>query len=477
MKRRTGFMGMGMMVLLAGSGVTGQLQIQVIDAHDDPFGEEAVEVEAPAVEGHGGGEERVRDVLMFLNGDRMQGKFLGVDGEGWVQFGREDVREPMAFRAEGVYRVELAEGEEEQEAEPMRVALRGGDVISGEVVSMDGETLVLRSGAAGELAVRREMLAGLEPAQRADILYQGPGGREGWEITQGGEEQWTFGKEGLSFEGNHGFAGLLLPELPERFVVEMDLRWRGQLNVQIGLMALDPQNPHSGAWALMLQREHVRMFRYGGRGGQGDLGNTRIEELARKNAMQLALYVDKGQKRISMGVDGQLMYEWLEAKGFRPSGDGLVFMGQHGSQWTVSRVEVRAWDGKFPAADGGAGDQDVLVLVNGDRISGRVTGIAAGRIAVDGEFNVFEFPVERLTEVRFAAGESAELPAVDTPVRVGFGSGDHLTLALREVSGDGLSGRSPVLGEVTLGRGWMTQLDFNWGDERREVLDGARRED
>lgn len=329
--------------------------------------------------------------------------------------------------------------------------------------------MVLRTRYAGDVTMPRKFISAATPLARPDILYEGPGDKTDWVFGHRGEESWTFAENGVSFSGNHGIAGLLLPELPQRFALEVDLAWQGDLNFQMGIMALDPSNPHNGSWTLMLQREYVRLYRYGGQ-KQGELGNTQIAEFAKNRKASLTLLVDKPEKRITFLFNGESVYEWMDPAGFRPSGDGFFLMGQQNSRVRISRIELRSWDGKQPISEETNPEKDVMRLRNGDRISGRIMEIKDQHIRFEGEFSVFDVPIERLEGLEFASAFQAEAPAMVNPVEVILQNGDHFRLELEGYDREFLKGESLLFGSVQTAGAFLKWLECNFGDARREGL-------
>ncbi|MCH8511035.1 MAG: hypothetical protein LAT83_05225 [Kiritimatiellae bacterium] len=411
------------------------------------------------------------DTLTFLTGDQLSGKFLGIDRDEGIRFHHPDAESPILFALKNLHELTFAHAPIPEISESLIMAqLTNGDRISGNVIRMDGEHLILKTRYAGEVNILRSALTRLLPASSGHLLYAGPGEKSDWVFQNTGHANtWVFRDGVMRSDGAQGGVGRKLPALPEQFKIDMDLAWRGMPYIQISLMSQDARNPHSGSWTLMIHGENFRMYRQGGI-GHLDMGNVQVAGFNAKQKSKLSIRVDKPEKRITLLVDDVQAHQWQDPNGFQAGGENLIFQAQQSMPYAISNLTVSVWDGKNTPASASAETSDILELVNGDRISGKLLRIDGQTLKFQNDFTAFDLPLNRVASVNFDKSRqtSARLQQSDVEARI-FG-GDRLTLALASLSPEQLAGDSENLGHVRVKSPHLERLHFNLYDPRKKTL-------
>lgn len=122
------------------------------------------------------------DLLRFVNGDRLDGRFSGMKDATTVIWKREDVSEPMAFKTAQLRQVVFRQG---RAATPLQglssVMLVNGDRVPGNVVSIDEREVAIDTVFAGRVVVPRDKVSSLAPNPLGGkLLYHGPFSTDGW---------------------------------------------------------------------------------------------------------------------------------------------------------------------------------------------------------------------------------------------------------------------------------------------------------
>ncbi|MDB4615156.1 hypothetical protein OAG80_01810 [Akkermansiaceae bacterium] len=124
------------------------------------------------------------DILRFSNGDLMHGSFAGIkDGVLWS---RPDMGQDVRFDFKNLRQV-VFKGGQNQPKEPLSpfVSLLNGDVIPGEIISLDDKTFVLESTLAGRLSIPRNQIKSFTPSPFGGQLhYAGPFTSDNWLIVE-----------------------------------------------------------------------------------------------------------------------------------------------------------------------------------------------------------------------------------------------------------------------------------------------------
>ena len=122
------------------------------------------------------------DLILFDNGDVMHGIFGGIqDGLLWE---RKDIDRPIKFSIPAIRQV-VFKGSSGvvMEKETSFITLASGDRIPGEIVSLDENSLVIKSSIVGDVKIPRKHIKSLSPNPfDGELFYSGPYNSNGWII-------------------------------------------------------------------------------------------------------------------------------------------------------------------------------------------------------------------------------------------------------------------------------------------------------
>jgi len=419
---------------------------------------------------------KAEDVLKFKNGDKLHGILVAASPDEGICWSREDTRSAIRFALANVAEIQLGNVAAPPLRGPRAVAhLTNGDSLSGEIVALSQQTLQFRTWYAGELALKRPMLASLEPGLGTlTVLYAGPNSITEWQqrVNRTGQG-WTFKKGALVASGGSG--GTVIGrdvKLPDTASIECDIGWMGYANVLLLFYAENFENYYnSDCYALQISSGTVYLQRCQRNSGMNNVDQPiNVDSLQRKNKAHIALKVNKQKKTISLFLDGSFVKQWTDRADFAGRGTGLGFVTQ-GQPIRISNIVVSEWDGKLDldaGAPGAAAEEDIVRLINGDKLTGRLDTIANGQLQFATSYARLEVPLTRVAEVLLAT-RNAEMPRRQAnDLRAFFGDGGRLTLALEKLGADTLSGASESFGKAVFQRGAFQRLQFNIYDERKE---------
>lgn len=365
---------------------------------------------------------RTEDTLNFLNGDRLHGRLLSLEGASeLLTWQHKAAPDPMRYQLAALDKLDLlprkAEG---QQAQKSVVQLVNGDRLRGDVVTLDATRLVLKTWYAGTLNIARARLAEVAPAaEQLDLFYEGPtADLAGWtsqnNIIRG---------SGLAYR-NGGLVlplgqpvGRKLPNLPDQVRFEFEVSNYASSYFVFGFFCDSPRSMGGGdAYYLNFygsRMEFQRMMRNEGNRSLGSIDNE--AERRMRNHLLVTILADRKERRFAVLFDGKLMREFSDAQDFKGTGDCIMFQTHQASSMKVSKIKIARWDGKLPKADnssGGAVEQDSLTFLNGDAMSGSVRSITANNVKFETSYAVLDVPLERIARMRFANKLDLALPAL-----------------------------------------------------------------
>jgi len=455
-----------------------QIQIEmadvVVEEAEAADAENAEGVEAPESRDHGSGDAAKgpeSDRLFLLNDDRVSGELVRMDAETGVTWAHPDVEGPVVFGLENLGYVEFSGSFAGDPLESLtRVELTNGDAYRGTVVRMTAEELVLDTPYAGEITLAPSMVRKLEPRSGSLALYEGPGGADEWIVNKNhGQGHWKYRKGALYSDNHNQVAGLALDDFPDKASIEFDLAWRGNPQIHIVVWSQSTTDANEDGYAVMLQNSYVRCYRYSNQRGRQDLGNSHFDMLRQINQARVRLLLNRKEKEIMLFLNGEMVKTWRDQVDGKIVGDAVLLQSSTNSPMKVENMVIREWDGELTQSeDKAAGDQDLLMLTNGDKFSGSLLGIEAGLFRFKNDFADFEVPVDRVDRVNLAPDTRMEPRLNAGDARVRFPTGEEVTLKVGVVGDGVLTGSAEATGEVTLRTEFVTRLTFNPYDERHE---------
>jgi len=406
------------------------------------------------------------------------------------------------------------------------VELINGDKVPGLITALDGDSMTLETGYAGKLRIPRDHIAMLAPNPLGGrVAYYGPFAADDWkmihsEFPDGMPEADAEGKEkeespgrwafsGSAWHWNHKSGGTALIRetgMPERSVLRCDLAWKNRLNLSIALHAdfarpkadekelPKPENrggmhmnPSSmpqlfgNSYVLQLYSNYVTLLRTSvdadgkfaierprsnsGASRLGETGRARIELRSNRRTGEIILFVNDEFTAQWNGLD-LTADEPAGGEVKTGGGPGFGFVAQGGdSPVRISDIIMSEWNGMPDSARSLQMDgQDVVLMANGtDRYSGKVGNLDdQGGILFEGKHGRFRFPLEDVSEIRFAKqslAKTSEPPADNVVLRlapIGAISG-------QPVPGEGpaLGIISPIMGRMDLSLEPSVMIEFN----------------
>ncbi|MCW1925300.1 hypothetical protein OKA05_22260 [Luteolibacter arcticus] len=427
--------------------------------------------------------------ILCVDGSRIRGSLLGVEVDR-LQFEAAFLAAPVPLRLEKVLEVSLPIHRGDSKGDHVAtITLTNGDVLRGELIGIDKDSIKLRTWYAGELTFRRAMVDNLEIQDRPDLIYSGPDGIDGW--TQSEPGTWQFEHGWLRAKGAGSIARNF--ELPAKARFAFDLSWRSNPRFNFLFYTDDITKAHpENAYELIIQggryvQLHKRWSK-GDKSGSNTLGNfANVPELVNKERCRIEMLVDRKTGLIRMLVNGRVAQDWTDPDpdaGLH--GGGMHFSTQDNVQLRVSRIEVTSWDGvlegKPPEQDEGFMDEDDtpqpetdvpvdptrIRLRNNDQIAGEMLGIENSKVKLKTAFGEVNLPVSRLRTFALHTKEQREnwdlyqIPKrYNGDVRAWFPDGGCITFKLEDAGGGKLEGSAQSFGKASFEQKAFARIEFN----------------
>ena len=344
------------------------------------------------------------------------------------------------------------------------------DVMEGELLSLNDEEIMLRTWYAGDLRIKRKMLHSIKVDTEAPAILNGPGRITDWETIESGKAWRIEGKNLISSE--RGAISRELAELPDKIKLQFDYTFELSPYLQLYFFADSGHKftPSTG-YSVRIQGGSTQ-FR---KRINNNIERLQMERAARRRhhfqdnePIQVTLYVDRKEGLFSIYLNGEAASSASDPEPLQDGNWWHLSTLHDGREQVISNFTIRPWNGQLPLENNDlireelpiAGEQ--IELHNGDTIVGDAISIEEGKLRINTEYVPISVPIERIRYFQVTAEDEREEPrAYSEDIRAHFHHGGHVTLQLKEITNETITGYSQVFGEATFDLDAFTQIDFN----------------
>jgi len=429
------------------------------------------------------------------------GSLEGISAQSGVRWKHPGSRQPIEFAPTNLHQVRFAVPRQGAIGSPTSCRFRfaNGDEILGELVTLDGETLVIDSWFGGKLRAPRKELRGISVNGAGNaLIYEGPLNDGGWKFGGSGVVMGGVARPALinpaailggiiGFDGarpavqnpawtfkNNGFistaSGTLGRDfkLPPVVRVEFDMAWKDMPSMRIALYTdVIDRMDYSSGYQFYFSSSYVYLYRRSVNEGGGVMfsatENARVPQMNNRRKVRFELRINKEKETAAIYADGSHIKTW-RVSGAQPEGTGVLFYSQRpDGSLRISNLRVSAWDGREEiSAPTNAISETLVHLANSDRVGGKVNAIKDGKLAFTGPAGELQIPLQRATQIFFPTDTNAPPAAPDARnVRASLVRGDSVTFTLERWEGAEVTGTSANFGKVTLRADSVKNLLFN----------------
>lgn len=365
------------------------------------------------------------DFVRFTNGDVLSGDVEEIV-DGAVAIKPNMAEGKLTIPVGGVKEVVFKDGDEQSSFSTDRLVLVNGESLSGKIEAMADGKVALTMPSSGKVKVDVEKAAAMAFYRGEEVLaeesfdsglpeeMQFVGGR--WRTQKG----WLLQSDSRAVEC---YASVPVTQTGE-ILYEWIVNTKVGNSTGIYFMASDPGLWQERAYFIRIRREYVYIYMC--RNGQEDYCGSRRISLY-KNRNEVRLKYDSGRGRIELWIDRMEVGRWECLAPIR-MGKYIVLRADGTAALDDLNIVRKGGAVRAEAAPVHAGG-DVLMLVNGDEISGKVKGLSERSVsftAYNSE-QVNEIDREKLLTVRFER-KMQKLPrAVSGTVVIVMRNGDRIS--------------------------------------------------
>ena len=419
-----------------------------------------------------------RDVIRFLNADRLHGNITGIKDEK-LELTSPISDDTLRFALDRLAEIRLADRPYKPGEHQAIVELTNGDEFKGDIIDLNDEHLVLDTWFAGELKIERLMLKSLRPnSGLIKILYEGP--KEMSDFVHNGSA-WSMSGNKLVVKNNGSF-GKEFKEVPDKVRYDFTVTWQNYSSFSFKFFS-DTATAATGGngYTMAVRSSNYTLTRYSNEQNQRQLWQKNSGQMVRggSTTQRFTLLADIKGNSFHLLLDDKPFHKWEDTtpEGVIKKGNSIVVYAQQYGNLSISDLKITEWDGREPQVDDAddgdekpiPDDVDVIFFKNSDVATGSINNLKdKKRINLKTEFDDMDIPLKVISAVEFAPEEAERARRMAGDVRATFQDWGSITLELTDIVDGKLKGKSENYGEIEMPLDAFSKLEFNIYDFREK---------
>jgi hypothetical protein len=421
------------------------------------------------------------DVVEFVDGSALHGQMTSMDLEHGLTWVNPEARNPINFRPAHLDFIRFAHAQSVSLSPTCHLWFGNGDDLYGSITSLDNERMGFRTWFGGSMVIPRAAVRAITfLSTHYSVMYDGPYDEGGWVVINNSPKSWTF-HDGAWIGAGQGTLGRDL-NLTNSATVEFDLAWNGLFSLDVGIYCdvMDRLEVNGGSCIVDLTPGKVSLRQVQNMGVPFNLAGVPVPEGEAKNRMHVAIECDKTEGTVSVFINHLLAKTWKDCN-FQGSGTGVLFLQQpnifSSSTLKLSHLKISQWEGRSePETFAAATTNDAIHFVNHDRAVGNIESMQDGRAKLNLAGTVLNIPLERVTQIEFAAATTLAESAGPWQVRAHFPGGGSVSFQLEKWDDKLVSGRSAIFGPLAFQPGAIREMEFNLNRPKEDAVAGETKE-
>jgi hypothetical protein len=422
------------------------------------------------------------DVLEFVDGSMLHGQLQEMDVDHGLAWANPDAKNPIHFRPGHIDFIRFARADAVRFAPSCHLQFANGDDLFGSITSLDSDQLGLSTWFGGTMTIPRSAIRAITLlSKNYAILYEGPYDVSGWIFGIANMPQsWTYHDGWFTSQGT-GTLGREL-NLTNSSTVEFDLRWSGPLELEVQLYTdgLERMEYNNGSCVLQFTPSQILLRQARALGAQRNFGAAPLPDTGGKNKIHVAIQCNQDEGTISVFVNNVLAKVWKEAAGFHTGGSGILFQQEGifgGGSIKLGNLRISQWEGSFdPDTTLTVTNSDSIHFVNHDRASGKIAAIKDGKVTLEFDGTALNIPLQRVTQINFAATNALAESSGPWDVRAHFPGGGSISFQLEKWGDKSISGKSSIFGLLAFQTRAIREMEFNLNRPKDDGITIANRD-
>jgi hypothetical protein len=407
----------------------------------------------------------LHDVLRFDGNYSIPGKLISISPEKKLLWQHPDVDKAIEFKTENIREIILSGGNPRHPPSSLAaIKLTNGDIIKGEIESLDEEKIIVKTWYSDNLKISRKMLKEIHPTCVSTAVYEGPKNISEWMCESGGSNQKVqLSNKTLIIPGNCS-AGRDM-KLPDMAKIEFDIDVIQNSNFNVALYSDKTQRHQSNAYILNIAHNYIYLQRFSRNERSDNIAQGECRQMMQKRWPHFEILVNKKEKNFTVMVNGSIILQCKDIKGEFVGRGGFLTFYNYGSgiPAKIKNITVSQWDGRLLNSQTAPEDsaKDNVVFNNDDKITGQLKTIEDGQAVFETDFAPLNVPIARIKSIKMSDKNSQTAAKKENDLRLFFDDGEFITIAISSLSDGKIEGTSENLGKVKLDLGAFKKIKMN----------------
>ena len=415
--------------------------------------------------------------IVFVNGDRLAGTVGAMEAPGVLLWTPDGSSKAVRIPMDTIDQIETGRTGDSNAGRNISLTLSNDDLLHGNLRSLGEETIEIDSPSFGTISVPRPMIADLSVSEGGYFLLPNPGKSKDWFVDKTGS--WKV-LNGVLKSTEYGVLGRGLPQA-SRIRIDFDVSGSdNNIGFTVHLFSTNDRAPARGShYALQFAGSYVYVRKvsrteeagglFGRAGGinHEQMGDTvRLTKRLGTRPVRITILGDAKSGTLILLADGDEVHRWQDPRGFGEKHGTAIGFGNNNSQnLEIQNLTVSRWNGATPGDETPTTadlDQDMVYTANDDYLTGLVTGVKDGDLAMEAEhFGPLLVPTKRIQRVQLATLTREQARRKEGDVQITLHDGGRLTLKLDSFDEEFLTGSSENTGEVKIAVKEIAKMKFN----------------
>lgn len=413
------------------------------------------------------------DIVRFKNGNILNVRLVSIDtAEGLAYFEALMLLKPVAANLKNLLSIEHCEKPIKNFDAPVSLQITNGDVISGNLISLDRDTLIFEAGYCGKLTIPLKMISEINMKASEELIYSGPNDEKEWIKSKRFSDRGSFEvKNNVLTLSSYVFVTNDL-QIPGRCRIDFTVSKLGDERLRFYFFCKVTDRDFGG-YSLNISSSYLELERVSDRGGTSELREMSLsgDERKRKKDAHYTIFADAAKKRIVTFIDGKIIKDYVETRDSFGDGKKIAFACESSHDINVSDIVVSKWNGILPFEDAykASSNSDCVYFINEDKASGRVLYIKDGKMKFENDFAALDIPLDKIRSLKFSTEKQEKARLNKNDVKLIFYRGGELTFELLGLKDGKIRGRSENFGEAEFDLSAFKKIAFNIYDENQKT--------